>query len=129
MPSKPFKPCNVIGCHGLTKDKYCDVHKEQEQEDKAIRDKYYDMYARDKKSRKFYTSPEWKHVRQIAKSRVHNLCEHHLKNKEIVFADVCDHIIPIKVDWSKRLDLDNLQMLCHACHNAKTADDKVKYGI
>ncbi|MGX4764243.1 HNH endonuclease [Holzapfeliella sp. JNUCC 72] len=35
-------------------------------------------------------------------------------------ADVVDHIIPLKVDWNRRLDPTNWQPLCHTCHNIKT---------
>lgn len=27
------------------------------------------------------------------------------------------HIIPIDVDWSRRLDITNLELLCGECHN------------
>ncbi|PFK07818.1 HNH endonuclease, partial [Bacillus cereus] len=39
---------------------------------------------------------------------------------------VVDHIIPIRVDWSKRLEPMNLQTLCHACHNKNTKEDEKK---
>lgn len=39
---------------------------------------------------------------------------------------VADYIIPIRVDWSKRLKLTNLQTLCHACHNKDTKKMKRK---
>src|SRR5690348_253640 len=32
-------------------------------------------------------------------------------------ATICDHVIPIEVDPSKRLDPDNLQSLCKAHHD------------
>ncbi|UXR29845.1 HNH endonuclease [Staphylococcus simulans] len=35
-------------------------------------------------------------------------------------AQMVDHIIPTKVDWSKRLEKENLQPLCYECHNRKT---------
>nr|WP_258026742.1 HNH endonuclease signature motif containing protein [Staphylococcus chromogenes] len=35
-------------------------------------------------------------------------------------AQMVDHIIPTKVDWSKRLEKENLQPLCYECHNQKT---------
>lgn len=129
MPEKPSKPCAMFGCPRLTKNKYCAEHTEVEKEDKATRQKYYDMYARDKKSRQFYNSKEWKSVRDQARRRSNNLCEMCYKDKIIRVADICDHIVPIKVDWSKRLLLENLQLLCHQHHNEKTAEDKVKYGI
>lgn len=46
----------------------------------------------------------------------------------IVNADVVDHIVPIEHDWSLRLDVKNLQPICHACHARKTADDEKQYG-
>jgi 5-methylcytosine-specific restriction enzyme A len=132
MPSKPSKPCHKQGCPNLTKTKYCEVHQENEKVDKAVRDKYYDIHLRNAKVTSFYKSVSWQKTREIVKNRAKNLCEFHWNiKKEIVFADVCDHIIPIKTPegWEKRLDLDGLQMLCHACHNAKTAEDKKKYNL
>ncbi|UCN18389.1 HNH endonuclease [Limosilactobacillus reuteri] len=38
--------------------------------------------------------------------------------------DLVDHIIELRDDWSKRLDTDNLQTLCYACHNRKTRQAK-----
>ncbi|MEC2504384.1 HNH endonuclease, partial [Bacillus cereus] len=49
------------------------------------------------------------------------------RSKDIIkIGDVVDHIIPIRVDWSKRLEPSNLQTLCHACHNKKTKEDEKK---
>ncbi|MFS1513428.1 HNH endonuclease [Chengkuizengella sp. SCS-71B] len=53
--------------------------------------------------------------------RDRHLCQHCLKQKKITRSDMVDHITPIKEDWSLRLDLINLQSLCHSCHNKKTA--------
>ncbi|WP_257209511.1 HNH endonuclease [Bacillus toyonensis] len=30
------------------------------------------------------------------------------------------------MDWSKRLELTNVQTLCHTCHNKKTKEEKRK---
>jgi len=90
--------------------------------------KTYDMYKRDKKSTAFYKSHEWEQVRLIALNRDRFLCVHCFNNKKITPADVVDHIIPIKVDWSLRLTLSNLQALCHKHHNRKTYEDLKKYG-
>ncbi|TWK49239.1 hypothetical protein CHCC20347_1522 [Bacillus paralicheniformis] len=32
------------------------------------------------------------------------------------------HIVEVKQDWSKRLDLSNLESLCNACHNKVHGD-------
>ena len=34
-------------------------------------------------------------------------------------AELVHHIVPLEVDWNKRLALDNLQSLCRQCHNKK----------
>nr|WP_282098271.1 HNH endonuclease signature motif containing protein [Staphylococcus aureus] len=39
-------------------------------------------------------------------------------------AQMVDHIIPTKVDWSKRLEKENLQPLCFECHNKKTKKER-----
>lgn len=91
------------------------------------RHKLYDKYARDKDSTAFYKSKDWILKRQEALLRDNGLCLHCLANKRMKPADMVDHIKPIKVDWSLRLRLSNLQSLCNPCHNRKTADDKTKY--
>ena len=44
-------------------------------------------------------------------------------------ATVGDHIIPTKLRWDLRLDINNIQALCFECHNKKTTDDKKEYNI
>ena len=34
-------------------------------------------------------------------------------------AELVHHVVPLEVDWGKRLSLDNLQSLCRSCHNKK----------
>ena len=38
-----------------------------------------------------------------------------------------DHIIPLSVDWSKRLDKDNLQVLCQDCNLGKSNTDDIDW--
>jgi 5-methylcytosine-specific restriction enzyme A len=130
MPNKPLKPCNKIGCTNLTRDRYCDEHKRlAEQRQRSRRnDKEYDKYKRNQQARAFYHSREWERIRQAALARDHYLCQHCLQHNRITRATIVDHIVPIAVDWSRRLDINNLQSLCQACHNRKTAEDKRRYG-
>jgi 5-methylcytosine-specific restriction enzyme A len=122
---KPLKPCNYIGCSKLTRKKYCEQH-----EYKTVYDtRFYDQYVRDKESTKFYKSKPWKKTREQVLIRDHGLCQSCLKNKRITMASIVDHIIPLKIAWEKRLDMNNLQSLCQSCHNQKTAEDKKKYGL
>ena len=78
-------------------------------------DKDYDAHRRNQQSRQFYQSAEWKHLRAKAMWRDGGLCR-----ACGGFADVVDHIVPIRVAWERRCALENLQALCHRCHNRKT---------
>jgi 5-methylcytosine-specific restriction enzyme A len=130
MPSRPLKPCNKIGCTELTRERYCNKHKHLAEQRQRIRrnDKEYDKNKRNQQARAFYHSREWERLRQAALARDHYLCQHCLQHNRITRATIVDHIVPIAVDWSKRLSLDNTQSLCHPCHNRKTAEDKRRYG-
>lgn len=55
------------------------------------------------------------------------LCQMCLKVNRVTSATLVDHIIPIRVDPSRRLDLTNLQSLDAGCHAIKTAQDKIRY--
>lgn len=84
--------------------------------------------------RQFYCSSEWsearkKFLRLIKEEKrplVCNLCsvelyfvssnQKHKTNKKPLNID---HILPVKYFWDKRLDLDNLQLLCADCNKAK----------
>ncbi|HLT52423.1 MAG TPA: HNH endonuclease signature motif containing protein [Flavobacteriaceae bacterium] len=119
----------MIGCRNLTTGKYCDQHQDKLLEEKRYRNKQYDRYKRDKEATAFYNSIQWRALRYQAMVRDNHLCQHCIKDKKITYAEVVDHIIPIKVDWSKRLKKSNLQSLCDTCHKSKTAEDKRKYKI
>jgi 5-methylcytosine-specific restriction protein A len=120
--------CSKRGCNRVTESKYCLLHKDMDQKNKAERHRHYDNNRRDKKATTFYNSIEWEKARKQALTRDHGLCQHCLKEKVIKVADMVDHIIPIKIAWHLRVFLDNLQPLCNSCHNRKTAEDKKKFG-
>lgn len=74
----------------------------------------------------FYRSRKWRRLRaEVIKECP--LCEHCSSTNEPVLADVVDHKIPLFIDETLALDRDNLQSLCHQCHNKKTQEDKKKY--
>lgn len=120
MTGKPLKPCNKIGCRNLTQEKYCEEHKQASSENQ----KYYDRHQRDKKSNSFYKSWSWRKARGIVIARDNGLCQQCLKEERIVPGVIVDHITPLKQDWSKRLALDNLWLLCQSCHNKKTGRER-----
>ena len=66
----------------------------------------------------FYASNEWRKLRVMYR-RAHPLCEECLKQGRTTPAALVDHIVEIE-DGGARLDPENLQSLCFACHNRKT---------
>ena len=123
MNKRPLKPCSHPSCNQLSQFNYCDAHKP----DKSDTHRYYDRFKRNKKHNSFYHSAAWKKCRDYIKARDTGLCQHCLADKKITVGTIVDHIIPLKVDWSKRFDESNLQLLCLACHNKKTAEDEGKF--
>ncbi len=124
MNSKPLRPCNKPGCPNLTREGYCEQHKTT----KADNNRYYDKYNRNKKHDRFYHSSSWIKCRDYIKIRDNGLCQHCLNEKRITVGVLVDHIVPLTADWAKRLDENNLQLLCQSCHNKKTTEDVQKYG-
>lgn len=58
----------------------------------------------DKKLTRFYNSSAWRSTSKLVLLRDDYVCQ--MCGGE---ATMVDHIIPIKKDWNRRLDLDNLQ--------------------
>lgn len=113
MASKPQRPCKEIGCRNLTRKSYCNLHENiarNIQQD-------YNKYQRDPKIDAFYHSSDWRRARKLALERDNYLCQRHLKQGVLVPAKIVHHIVEVKDDWSKRLDIDNLESVCYACHN------------
>lgn len=125
----PKKICNSPRCNELVnmKQRYCAEHTAVEKEDTKTKSRIYDQEHRNKKHDKFYHSRDWKATRILVLSNSGGLCKHCLENDYITKADMVDHIIPLDIDYSKRLDRDNLQPLCNVCHNKKTAADLELY--
>jgi len=128
MANKPKRPCSKPGCANLTTERYCTEHQQLVYQVRKERHNLYDRYQRDKKIAEFYKSKEWQILRQQALIKDKGLCQDCLEKKKISMATEVDHIIPVKVRWDLRLNLDNLRSLCHRCHMKKTAEDKKKYG-
>lgn len=65
----------------------------------------------------FYNSKEWKNLRNLKWSSANGLCEKCLLNGIIKPGKEVHHKIPIEENWEKRLDYNNLILLCKDCHN------------
>lgn len=74
----------------------------------------------------FYSSPQW---RRNAKSflRLHPFCEMCEKNNISSPSRVADHIVA-RLDGGPDYDWENLQALCHSCHNRKRSLERWARG-
>lgn len=113
MPDLKFCVCGKI----IKKaDKYCNKCKSKQSEKNSARNKQYDRYYRDTRAKAFYNSSAWKRLVSIIRIRNNGLCAlcYHegIKSK----GTMIHHIVPIKDDWSKRLDTANCIILCPECH-------------
>ena len=126
MPYQLKKPCSFPGCPELVEpdSSYCEMHKTKTN---ANRNKLYDEKERDPKFSMFYNSSVWRKLRNLKLSR-DPLCEYCMEREQIKIASEVDHVIPLKVVWSKRLDINNLKSSCHRCHMKKTQEDRREYG-
>ena len=85
-----------------------------EKDSKRRRNRKYDREKRDAQSAAFYKSPEWRRLRgyKINRDCICEVC------RERPAVEV-HHIVPIREDWERRLDVNNLQSLCASCHYAR----------
>ncbi|EGQ0370168.1 TPA: HNH endonuclease [Staphylococcus pseudintermedius] len=78
-------------------------------------------YAKDSKYMMFYHSKAWRDKRKQVLLRDKYLCQSCLrkgyvnpvKNGQRFYVH---HIVELKDDWEKRLDMDNLETVCSKCH-------------
>ena len=80
------------------------------------RHKQYDNNVRDKRSTAFYNSAAWIRLRDYVLSRANYQCQVCRRAGRITPATEVHHKMPIRVDWSRRLDERNLIAVCHRCH-------------
>ena len=97
---------------------------------KDRRHEEYDRFCRDKESKSFYDSAEWRDVREEVLAR--DLIDQWLYHTKglVVAADTVHHIIPLRENWERRCDPGNLISLSEASHAEieavyKTTDRRV----
>lgn len=83
-----------------------------------LRHKEYDRYSRDQKSRRFYNSKEWETGRAAALDADGGIDVYlYMTQGIIVAADMVHHIIPLRDDWNRRTDIDNMMSLSSDTHS------------
>ena len=115
MPQRPPKGCRKHGCLNLTTEAhgYCTSHSSlaswgRWQSERGSSTKRGYGYA-------------WQKLRKVALIRDMYLCQVCLNSGRLTPATTVDHIIG-KTDGGTD-ELSNLQSLCNACHNHKTAKE------
>ena len=95
----------------------CSCVIQMQQRMKKLRDKDYDANRRDRQSKAFYESKEWKRVRDGVLLLDDYIDVYlYVTTGEIVPADTVHHIIPLRDDWSRRCDVNNLISLSQGSH-------------
>lgn len=80
--------------------------------------KEYDKYSRDKKSKDFYHSSEWLMKRAAVLELDDGVDVYiYMTTGRIILADTVHHITPLKDDWTRRLDEENLMSLSQDTHS------------
>lgn len=89
--------------------KYCDEHKVIVEQERKKSYKDYKMYRSDKREQTFYNSKEWKQLRLAELGYFNGLdIFQYYVNHRVINADLVHHIVEVKDDWNKRLDIPNL---------------------
>ena len=70
---------------------------------------------------------DWRKVRD-QRRLINPFCQVCEAQGKVERMEIVDHVIPVDVDPSLRLSLDNTQSLCRSCHAHKTKADEAKYG-
>ena len=130
MPHSAPTPCKSPGCPKLVKEGtaargYCVGHVRGGPAPRRTTARRGRMTDEEFKRDAWYSSQSWTQLRRAFIAR-NPLCRICTDNGFIRHADVVDHIVERSDDDSKRLNWDNLQSLCHSCHNIKTAEEKRK---
>ena len=120
MLLKECKRCGSLIPYGAVYCKGCTPIVEKEREERRLEakrkgDRRYNK-TRDPKYIRFYNSAEW---RVLSRKRLQD--DGYKCVKCGAFASEVDHIKPIQTPegWELRLDYNNTQSLCVACHNKK----------
>lgn len=115
--ARPKRKCNKPACTSLIDytESYCEKHKTH------VASQYNNEVRYNKDNRhiaRFYSSYEWKSLRNSYKA-ANPLCERCFANGRVTSAKIVHHKIEVREDFSKRLDWENLESICQACHNAE----------
>ena len=116
MAKKPLRPCAHPGCRELVPEGYCPKHRPV----KAPRRTSAEYHG-------WYSLPVWTddlRPAQLLREPFCRVCAARYPRgdpRHRTRATVVDHIMPHRGNWALFTDRGNLQSLCKACHDRKTA--------
>lgn len=133
--SKLLHVCGWPGCNQVTHGRYCEKHQQlaeakwQKQKAEyrksklatainAQRQRQYDQTERDQEAKAFYSSKQWRQVRDYVYSRDGARCQ--VCGNVVTDRKIADHIKPLKYSPEQKLDTSNLWLLCYKDHSRKT---------
>lgn len=112
MPNKALTFCKHHGCNRLTNQSYCETHIEQHKKDIEERQRAYNR-SRESTAKQGYDH-NWVKVRNRY-IRLYPLCEICEQENRTTPATIVHHLVALR-DNGDRLSFDNLQSVCHQCH-------------
>jgi 5-methylcytosine-specific restriction protein A len=121
MPSKIRRECSQPACRKLTTTRFCEKHLVENHAKESSRQ--HDRGRRDDPFRAIYKTARWQRVRIQIIYRDPLCCICKMAASEMV-----DHIIPARDYAGDFFDEENLQGLCKACHDIKTATEDGGFG-
>lgn len=102
-----FKRCSYCGKR-IRSGTVCECEKRRHKE--------YDQ-VKDKKLKAFYSSSSWQMTRKQAIERYNHLdIISYFEDERIEYGETVHHIMPVKDDWERRYELDNLIYLTEQHH-------------
>lgn len=108
--------CKHRGCYELVDSGkgYCNKHiNEKVKQTNEAKQRYNEQRP---KRHEFYHTKAWKQLRK-RKVAMTPYCERCKEQGIYRSVEIVHHRIEIEEDWSKRLDIDNLESVCRSCHN------------
>lgn len=122
--------CKGCGAPTGNRPAICDrcAAKRAEAKREAVR--YYDRHLRDKRAAEFYRSAAWRKARADYLRSIGWLCEDCMDEvragaralERVNVATDVHHVVPLAVDWERRLDRTNFRGLCDGHHKGKRSD-------
>jgi 5-methylcytosine-specific restriction protein A len=122
MATAAPRVCSHRGCNRLTDGgPRCELHPHEPRRERTKQDRAYDERRGSAASRGY--DWRWQRLRLGVLSE-EPLCRSCRAAGRVTAATEVDHIEPLERAPERRLERSNLQPLCHACHVAKTAEDR-----